>query len=156
MINPGIFSSASNEWQTPNDLFNKLDNIYHFTLDPCSTDQNAKCEKHFTINNDGLSQSWENERVFMNPPYGRKIGNWIKKASDESEHALVVCLIPARTDVSYWHEFIFNKAKIIFLKGRINFVRSDGKSGPAPFPSAVIIFDKNLRNDERNKNDSSI
>ncbi len=75
------YSSKTPEWATPQDLFDKLNAEFAFTLDPCSTDKNAKVSKHFTKEQDGLKQSWENERVFMNPPYGRVIGDWVKKAS---------------------------------------------------------------------------
>jgi site-specific DNA-methyltransferase (adenine-specific) len=144
------FSSKSNERETPKDLFNKLDAEFNFTLDPCSTNENAKCEKHYTISDNGLEKSWAGETVFMNPPYGREISQWIKKAYKESLNgAIVVCLIPARTDTSYWHDYIFDKAEIRFLRGRVKFqnrmlpsLREDGshKTTGAPFPSAVIIF----------------
>lgn len=113
---------------------------FYFTLDPCSTHDNHKCDKYFTIEDDGLSQEWSNDVVFMNPPYGREIKLWIQKAYEESlKGAVVVCLIPARTDTTYWHNYIFGKAsEIRFVKGRLKF--GDGKNS-APFPSAVIVFD---------------
>lgn len=139
------FSSKTNEWATPQNFFDLLDNEFNFTLDPCSTKENAKCRKFYTKEDDGLSKSWEGERVFMNPPYGREIKYWIEKAyteiikTRERERTIVVCLIPARTDTRYWHEYIFGKAKEIrFVKGRLKF--GDG-SGSAPFPSAVVVFD---------------
>lgn len=102
------FSSKSNEWSTPLNVFNKLDDEFCFDLDPCSDGSNAKCEKYFTIEEDGLVQDWSENTVFMNPPYGREIKRWVKKAYEESlKGAVVVCLIPARTDTSYWHEYIF-------------------------------------------------
>ena len=105
------FSSKSNEWTTPQHLFDELNQEFNFTLDPCATEENAKCSKHFTIEDDGLSKDWSNDVVFMNPPYGREIKKWIKKAYEESLNgATVVCLIPARTDTMYWHDFIFDKA----------------------------------------------
>lgn len=133
------YSSKSNEWATPQYLFDELDRDFNFTLDPCATDENAKCEKYFTIEDDGLIQDWSNEVVFMNPPYGRDIKHWIKKAYKESlKGATVVCLIPARTDTSYWHDYIFGKATDIrFLKGRLKFGESKNS---APFPSAIIVF----------------
>jgi site-specific DNA-methyltransferase (adenine-specific) len=134
------FSSKSNEWETPKDFYNKLNNEFDFTLDPCCTKQTAKCKKYYTIKDNGLIQDWSNERVFMNPPYGREIGKWIKKAYNESiKGALVVCLIPARTDTRYWWDFIFPYAEIRFIKGRLKFT-NNGKSAPAPFPSAIVIF----------------
>ncbi|USL87138.1 methylase [Staphylococcus phage Sazerac] len=137
------YSSKSNEWNTPDDLFYKLNDIYKFTLDPCSTHENAKCYKHFTIEENGLEQDWSGNIVFMNPPYGRDIKKWIKKAYTESlKDAKVVCLIPARTDTVYWHDYIFGKAAHIhFLKGRLKFSNSKDS---APFPSAIVVYDKKI------------
>ena len=115
------FSSECQEWETPADLFKELDKKYHFTLDPCSTDQNAKCNKHYTKRDNGLKKSWQGETVFCNPPYGRDIKDWVKKCYEESRHAKIVMLIPARTDTRWFHEYIYQKAEIIFLKGRIKF-----------------------------------
>lgn len=133
------FSSKSNEWTTPQHLFDELNQEFNFTLDPCATEENAKCSKHFTIEDDGLSKDWSNDVVFMNPPYGREIKKCIKKAYEESLNgATVVCLIPARTDTMYWHDFIFDKADDIrFLKGRLKF--GNGKNS-APFPSAIVVY----------------
>jgi site-specific DNA-methyltransferase (adenine-specific) len=132
------FQSKTPEWATPQAVFDKLNEEFHFTLDPCSTHENAKCSKHYTLEDDGLNQSWKGERVFMNPPYGRAIGGWIKKAS-ECGAELVVCLIPARTDTRWFHDFIYGKAEVRFLKGRLKF--GDGKQS-APFPSMIVIFSK--------------
>ncbi|EJD91174.1 DNA N-6-adenine-methyltransferase [Staphylococcus epidermidis] len=133
------YSSKSNEWATPQKLFDELDKEFNFTLDPCATDENAKCNKHFTIEDDGLSKDWSKDVVFMNPPYGREIKKWIKKAYEESLNgATVVCLIPARTDTTYWHDFIFDKADDIrFLRGRLKFGNSKNS---APFPSAIVVY----------------
>lgn len=133
------FSSKSNEWTTPQHLFDELNQEFNFTLDPCATEENAKCSKHFTIEDDGLSKDWSNDVVFMNLPYGREIKKWIKKAYEESLNgATVVCLIPARTDTTYWHDYIFDEADDIrFLKGRLKF--GDSKNS-APFPSAIVVY----------------
>ncbi|MBF2243326.1 DNA N-6-adenine-methyltransferase [Staphylococcus capitis] len=133
------YSSKSNEWATPMNLFNELNKEFDFTLDPCSTHENAKCKKHFTIKENGLKRSWSKETVFMNPPYGREIKKWVEKAYKESlKGTTVVCLIPARTDTTYWHDFIFGKADDIrFLRGRLKF--GDSKNS-APFPSAIVIY----------------
>jgi len=134
------FTSNSNEWETPQQLFNNLDMEFHFTLDPCSTHENAKCKKHYTIEDDGLSKSWVGETVFMNPPYGREIGKWAKKAFEEwKKGATVVCLVPSRTDTAYWHDY-FKQGEIRFIRGRVHFEQPNGKGGAAPFPSAIIIF----------------
>ena len=139
MNNELMFSSKTDLWSTPWDFFEKLNDEFHFTLDPCSTHENAKCYKHFTIEDDGLLQDWGNEVVFCNPPYGRKIKDWVKKAYEESQkdNTTVVMLIPARTDTIYFHEYIYHKAEIRFIKGRLKF--GDAKNSD-PFPSMVVIF----------------
>lgn len=136
------FSSASNEWATPRELYERLNTHLRFTLDPCCTIGTAKCSQYFTKEDDGLSQSWGHHRVFMNPPYGRAIGKWVKKAYEESmiDAELVACLIPSRTDTKWWHQYCMKAAKIILFEGRIKFERDDGLKAPAPFPSCLVIF----------------
>ena len=132
------FSSKTNEWTTPKDFYEILHKEFNFTLDPCATKTNFKCKKFYTKDENGLTQDWSNETVFMNPPYGREIKHWIKKAYDESlKGALVVCLIPARTDTTYWHNYCA-KGNIRFIKGRLKFSNKNS----APFPSALVIFGK--------------
>lgn len=139
MFNESLVSSNTNEWGTPQKLFDILNNEFHFTLDPCSTDKNHKADKYYTLHEDGLSQDWSSERVFMNPPYGYETSKWIEKAFQESQKgAVVVCLIVARTDTSYWHDIIFKyAAQIRFIRGKIKF---DGAKWNAPFASAIVIF----------------
>lgn len=127
-------TSNKDDWETPQWLFDKLDAIHHFTLDPCSTHENAKCERHYTVEDDGLSKSWEGETVFCNPPYGRGIGEWVKKCAEESAHAKVVMLIPARTDTAYFHDYIYHKAKVTFLRGRLRFEVGGGSLAERPVP----------------------
>ena len=136
-----MFSSKSDEWGTPVDFFNKLNKRFNFTLDPCSTSKNKKCEKFYTVEEDGLSKSWKGETVFVNPPYGN-ISAWVQKAYDESrEGAFVALLIPSRTDTKYWHDLIMPAAShIFFVKGRLKFDNGAATNNSAPFPSAVIIF----------------
>lgn len=139
-INSGLFSSNTNEWATPRKFFDELNAEFHFTLDPCCTHENAKCEKHFTLEDDGLNQNWGGYKVFCNPPYGREIASWVRKCYEESRKpdTLVVMLIPARTDTAYFHQWIYHKAKEIrFIRGRLHF--NDSKHG-APFPSMVVVF----------------
>lgn len=137
-LNNGLFTSNTDEWTTPQAFFDKLNAEFDFTLDPCATKQNAKCERYYTKEEDGLKKSREGECVFCNPPYGREIAKWVKKAHEEAKQgAMVVMLIPARTDTSYWHEYIFGHAEVRFIKGRLKF--NDSKNS-APFPSAVVIF----------------
>lgn len=134
-----MFSSATNEWSTPQPFFDTLDAEFGFTLDPCATAENAKCEKYYTEETNGLDKDWSDDIVFMNPPYGRLIGVWVKKAHDEAKRgATVVCLIPARTDTAYWHEYVIGGgAEVRFIKGRLKF--GDHKNS-APFPSAIVVF----------------
>ena len=133
------FDSITVEWETPRELFRALDREFGFTLDPCSTHENAKCPKHFTCAEDGLAQDWSRDIVWMNPPYGREIGKWMKKAFDSSlAGATVVCLVPARTDTRWWHDYAV-RGKVRFLKGRVKFGKA---TTGAPFPSALVIFRK--------------
>ena len=134
-----MFSSKTDEWYTPLDFYEQLDEEFHFNLDPCATDENHKCEKYFTKETDGLLQKWGGWRVFCNPPYGRVIGEWVKKAYQESKqpNTLVVMLLPARTDTRWFHDYIYGKAEIRFVKGRLRF---GGCDNPAPFPSMIVVF----------------
>ena len=145
-----MFSSATDEWATPQDFFDKYDAVYHFNLDPACTHANAKCEQHYTRAEDGLSKSWVGCRVWLNPPYGREIGKWVQKAYEESlkPDTTVVCLLPARTDTKWFHDYC-TKGEITFVRGRLKFInrnlpsyREDGKfrKSAAPFPSMVVIF----------------
>lgn len=130
------FSSETDLWSTPQDFYDELNKEFGFTLDPCATTENAKCDKFFTKEYDGLSQSWDGEIVFMNPPYGREISAWMKKASDAK--SIVVCLVPSRTDTRWWHDFVIaGGAEVRFIKGRLKFGIA---TNSAPFPSAVVIY----------------
>ncbi len=135
------YSSATPEWATPQFLFDALNQEFGFTLDPSATPENAKCKRYFTKEVDGLSQDWSDEVVFMNPPYGKEIGNWMKKAYESAQQgATIVCLIPARTDTQWWHRYAM-KGEIRLLKGRLKFVgKTTGHSNAAPFPSAIIVL----------------
>ena len=140
-----MFSSASNDWATPQEFYDKLNLEFNFTLDPCANHSNAKCKKFFTPDEDGLKQSWEGHTVFCNPPYGREIAKWVRKCYEESKKYNITCvmLIPARTDTTYFHEYIYHKAyEIRFLKGRLKFGNSNNS---APFPSMVVIFKEELK-----------
>ena len=139
MITTGIFSKQSDEWATPQDLFDDLNQEFGFTLDPCSTDENHKCSKYFTASDDGLSQDWSGERVFINPPYSNS-SEWVAKAWNESHkpNTLCVLLLPARTDTRYFHDYILNRSEVRFLRGRLKFV--GGGTSSAPFPSMLVIF----------------
>lgn len=138
MINKGLMSSNTNEWATPVKFFEELNKEFNFTLDPCATSENAKCKKFYTKKDDGLLKSWDNEIVFMNPPYGKEIIKWVEKAYNENlKGATIVCLLPARTDTRWFHNYIYNKHEIRFIKGRLKF--NDSKQS-APFPSMLVIM----------------
>ena len=134
-----MFSSATDLWATPQWLFDDFNAEFGFTLDACALPSNAKCAKYFTPEVDGLAQDWSGEVVWCNPPYGREIGKWVKKCAEESKknNTTVVALLPARTDTRWFHEYIYHKAEVVFLRGRLKF--GDAKNS-APFPSMIVIF----------------
>ena len=134
-----MFSSKTDQWATPTETFAELDAEFHFDLDPCADADNHKCERYFTKEINGLSQNWGGCNVFCNPPYGRQIGEWVKKAYEESRkpNTLVVMLIPARTDTKWFHDYILGKAEIRFIRGRLKF---GGADNAAPFPSMIVVF----------------
>ena len=140
MENKVLYSSNTDSWSTPWDLFYKLNEIYNFDLDPCCDELNRKCKNYFTRQHDGLDQDWNKYKsVFMNPPYGREIKKWVKKAYEENKKGcIVVCLLPARTDTKWFHEYIYNKHKIEFIKGRLRFGNSTDN---APFPSMLVYME---------------
>lgn len=139
MNSKALFSSRTDEWSTPQSVFEELNKEFHFNLDPCATKDNAKCRKFFTKAQDGLKQNWQGYNVFCNPPYGRKIKEWVIKAYEESlkPNTTVVMLIPARTDTSYFHDYIYGKSEIRFIRGRLKFGNAKNS---APFPSMVVIY----------------
>lgn len=134
-----MFSSEKECWATPMELFEELDREFQFTLDPCAIEENAKCSKYYTPDIDGLKQSWEGETVFCNPPYGKSLYNWVRKCAIEGsrDNTIVVLLVPARTDTKWFHEYVWKKAEIRFIKGRLKF---GGSLNSAPFPSMICIF----------------
>lgn len=142
------------DWTTPQDFFDKLDKEFHFTLDPCALPETAKCKAFFTPDDDGLKQSWGGQRVFCNPPYGREVGKWVKKCYDESRNgAVVVLLIPARTDTRYFHEYIYHKCtEIRFIRGRLKF---GGSKQSAPFPSMLVIYNETIGNTQETRRPQS-
>lgn len=133
------FMSEKQNWATPPDLFAELHEEFDFTIDVCAEAWNAKLDRFWTEEDDCLEQDWTGERCFMNPPYGRQIKHFIKKAH-ESGAEVVVALIPARTDTIYFHEHIYGKAEIRFLRGRVHFWHEGGKGQCAPFPSMIVIW----------------
>jgi site-specific DNA-methyltransferase (adenine-specific) len=125
------------DWATPPAIFAGLDAEFGFTLDVCASPHNAKVSRYFTRDDDGIQQAWSGV-CFCNPPYGREISKWVRKASQEAERGVTtVMLIPARTDTSWWHRYIESQSEVRFIRGRIRFV---GAHDNAPFPSAIVIF----------------
>lgn len=130
------YSSATDEWATPQALYDQLHEEFCFDLDVCALDTSAKCERYYTPETDGLNQEWRGT-CWMNPPYGDVISTWVKKAHDSAlDGATVVCLLPARVDTGWWWDYC-RHGEIRFLKGRLKF--GEATSG-APFPSAVVVF----------------
>lgn len=142
MNNDLFFSSKSEEWATPQDFFEQIDKEFHFNLDACATAENAKCDKYYTKEQDGLSQEWDGI-VWCNPPYGRSIGMWVKKAYESK--TTVVLLVPARTDTKWFHAYVLGKAEVRFVKGRLKF---GGCKNSAPFPSMLVVYRKEIKQGE--------
>lgn len=138
MKNTGMFSSNTDLWETPQNFFDDLDREFNFDLDVCAIEANAKCYKFYSPEDDGLKQDWIGS-CWMNPPYGRQIGKWVEKAYTEHirHGSRIVCLLPARTDTKWFHNYILEKAEIRFIKGRLKF---SGSKGNAPFPSMVVVY----------------
>ena len=132
-----MFSSATDLWETPQEFFDELNNEFHFELDVCALPENAKCAVYYTPEMDGLSQPWYG-RCWCNPPYGRTVGSWVEKAAQAAETgATVVMLLPARTDTAWFHRYIYGKAEMRFIRGRLKF---GGAKNGAPFPSMIVVF----------------
>lgn len=129
-------SSATDLWATPQEFFDRMHAEFGFEVDVCANADNAKCERYFSAEQNGLAQEWRGV-CWMNPPYGRGIGNWLKKAYESSrDGATVVCLVPARTDTAWWHDFAM-RGEIRYVRGRLKF---GGHKNSAPFPCAVVVF----------------
>ena len=137
-----FFSCKTDQWETPQDFYDLLDNEFHFTLDPCADESNHKCGRYFTKEQDGLKQDWSGEIVFCNPPYGRKVGEWVQKCFREVYQGNCKCavlLLFANTDTKWFHDWVYHKAEVRFIKGRLKF---GGQKYDAPKPSMVVIFRK--------------
>ncbi len=135
--NKARYYGRGRDWETPPDLFDRLNREFSFTLDPCANAQTAKCPRFFTEQDDGLSQDWTGERVFMNPPYGREIYAWTRKARDSG--CLVVGLLPASCDLAWWHEDVIGHAEVRFIRGRVRF-RVGTAWANGFFPSVIVIW----------------
>lgn len=133
-----MFSSTTDDWATPQAVYDMLNEEFQFNLDPCASPENAKCDLYYTKEQDGMIQDWSGHRVFCNPPYGRELPKWVKKAYESYlGGATVVMLIPARTDTSYFHDYIYHKAEIRFIRGRLKFGNARNS---APFPSMIVVY----------------
>lgn len=142
MINQSLFSSKKEDWETPKRYFKELNKEIHFDIDVAASHENAKLPKYYTKDDDALNQQWEGN-VFCNPPYGRDLRKWLEKAYEEhlrDPERVIVFLIPSRTDTSYWHDFIFDKALVRFIRGRLKFEVEGESKDAAPFPSALVIY----------------
>ena len=141
-----MFSSATDIWETPQDFFDAVAMEFHFTTDVCALPENAKCKKYYSPTDDGLSQEWEGV-CWMNPPYGHQIGKWVKKAYESAKNGVVVVgLLPARTDTAWFHDYIYNKAEIRFIRGRLKFGNSKNS---APFPSMLVVWRRQTEKENR-------
>ncbi len=141
--NNGRYNGNGRHWATPPEVFDPLNEEFNFTLDPCAQESTAKCKKFFTETDNGLEKSWANERVFMNPPYGKEIYAWTKKARIEAaeNNALVVGLLPASTDLAWWHEDILGHAEIVkWYRGRVRFLTDGPYRASGFFPSVAVVW----------------
>jgi len=131
------FESATVEWPTPQDLFDKLDAEFGFTTDVAATPDNAKCKHYYTQEQDGLKQTWRGV-CWMNPPYGRAMVDWLKKAIRETWNGTTtVCLIPARTNTTWWHDLCHAGEGRVIVRGRPKF---GGADHGLPQPLAIVVF----------------
>lgn len=132
-----LFSRQSDEWETPQDLFDRLDEEFDFEIDACATAENAKCVVYYDREQDGLSKNWGGCRVWCNPPYSQ-VTSWVRKAFLESREygTVIVMLLPARTDTKWYQNYVLNRAEVRFLKGRVKF----GGQTNAPFPSVIVVW----------------
>ena len=147
MLNAGMFTSRSDEWETPEAFFRALDAEFHFDLDTCAAAENAKCAKYIDRARDGLRTPWEGV-CWCNPPYGREIGKWVHKAENEAARGCtVVLLLPARTDTRWFHDCLYGKAELRFVRGRLKF---GAAKNSAPFPSMIAILRGGKVNDDGN------
>ena len=140
----GLTSTGNIVAETPKYLFDKISSIFNFSLDACALPENAKCENYYTPKDDGLSKPWRGG-VWCNPPYGREISSWVKKAYEESQkeyNSFVLMLLPARTDTRWWWDWVQGKATLFFIKGRVKF--GDHNVG-APFPSVLALYMKDFQ-----------
>jgi phage N-6-adenine-methyltransferase len=139
--NNGRYNGNGRHWSTPPEVFDPLNAEFQFTLDPCATRETAKCSAFFTEEEDGLAQSWGRERVFMNPPYGREIYAWTRKAREAAQAgALVVGLLPASSDLAWWHDDVIGFAEVRYIRGRVRFLTGGPYRASGFFASVIVIW----------------
>lgn len=138
--NNGRYNGNGRHWETPPEVFDPLHAEFRFTLDPCASSETAKCELWYGEAHDGLSQDWKTHRVFMNPPYGREVYAWTRKARlSAGMGALVVGLLPASCDLAWWHDDIVGKAEVRYIRGRVRFL-TGGPYRASGFLASVIVI----------------
>lgn len=136
MINKWLYTSKTDDWSTPQDFYDKCNEEFWFEVDVCADDANHKCDRYYTKEDDWLSKDWDNQIVWCNPPYGKEISKRVKKWS-EARGWVVVMLLPARTDTRWFHDYVYHKSEIRFIKSRLYFWKWEDR---APFPSMLVIY----------------
>jgi site-specific DNA-methyltransferase (adenine-specific) len=139
--NNGRYNGNGRHWETPPEVFAPLDAEFRFSLDPCAGPATAKCVRYFTEADDGLSQDWGCESVFMNPPYGREVAAWVAKARRAAEAgATVVGLLPASTDLAWWHDHVVGRAEVRYIRGRVRFLTGGPYRASGFFASVIVVW----------------
>lgn len=154
--NNGRYNGNGRHWETPPEVFDPLEREFGFTLDPCATPETAKCAKFYTEADNGLERSWAGERVFMNPPYGREVYAWTRKAREESARALIVGLLPASTDLAWWHDDVVNRSsEIRYIRGRVRFLTGGPYRASGFFASVIVVWGSTGPTPERVASDNA-
>lgn len=139
--NNGRYNGNGRHWETPPEIFEPLHREFNFTLDPCAQAHTAKCEQWIDEATNGLTLDWGTHRVFMNPPYGREIYAWTRKARESAAAgALVVGLLPASTDLKWWHEDVIGHAEVRYIRGRVRFITGGPYRASGFFASVIVIW----------------
>ncbi len=140
--NNGRYNGNGRHWATPSEVFDPLNAEFGFTLDPCATAESAKCTEFYTEETNGLAADWGAHRVFMNPPYGREVYAWTAKARESADRgALVVGLLPASTDLEWWHRDVVRAgAEVRYIRGRVRFLTGGPYRASGFFPSVIVVW----------------
>ena len=143
----GMRTSLDDTWTTPKDFFDEINKEFNFGLDAAALQASTLVPDNWygpdhpdTSRRDGLTRTWHKDTdktIWLNPPYGRVIKQWVAKAHQEAANGgAVVCLVPARTDTAWWHDSCIMH-EVRFLRGRLKF---GGSKNSAPFPSALVVM----------------